>query len=65
MSDQKDETKTEKPKAPKAPRVKMQHPYTGDWTCNIGGDEYPVTGGAVEVPEWHIAAAEQAGFRPA
>lgn len=30
----------------------------------VGGKEYPVKGGVVEVPDEHVAALERHGFHP-
>jgi len=57
-----DETKEVKRTA-KAAMIKLQHVAKADWTLSIEGVDYPVVAGAVEVPEYHVPAAKQAGFR--
>lgn len=58
------EEKSTKKKATPA-LVTLQHEHKGDWTLSIEGENYPVVAGVVEVPAFHVPAAQQAGFRPA
>lgn len=61
-----DETKAAKKATRAEPElVTLQHEHKGNWTLSIEGEHYPVVDGAVEVPAFHVPAAQQAGFRPA